>query len=58
VALEPVDSVGAQDRVGGGIVGIDVDRVGPVEQLRRREADVGGLERGDGDSQRSSPSVL
>ena len=58
VALEPVRRVGAQDRVGGGVVGIDVDGVGAVEQLRRRKADVGGLERGDGGSQRSPPSML
>jgi len=31
VALEPVRGVGTQDRVRGGVVRVDVDRVGAVE---------------------------
>ena len=43
VALEP-GLIGAEDDVGGRVVGIDMHGVGAVERLRRREADIEDLE--------------
>ena len=48
VALEAVAGVRAQDDVGGGVVGIGIHRVRPVEMPGRREPDVGRLQRNDG----------
>jgi hypothetical protein len=55
---EPVRPVvGAQDHVGGGVVGIGVHRVGTIELTRRGEADVEHIHACDARHQPPSPSL-